>query len=420
MKRQSAYRYELDPNDVQRTHLFKHAGAARFAYNWSLSRRIARFEGAEGKEKFTNAMAEHKVLVKAKASVFAWMYDVSNRVVQEALRDLDRAFKNFWARRKQGVGFPKFKKRFVSKDAFRLYGTILPKGRHIQLPRIGTVRLKERIGAIPGRILSATVSRTADRWYVSLLVEREVAAPTPGTGPVVGVDMGITTFATVSPVVGDATRVEGPQAHRAALSRLATLQRRHARKKKGSNNRRKSAQRIARLHARVANIRRHHLHDFTTMLAKTKSVIVIEDLNVRGMSRNRALSRSVLDQGWGEVRRQLEYKTKWYGSTLVVADRFFPSSKLCSECGWKNKNLTLSIRQWSCEKCGVVHDRDVNAARNLARYPECRGNQTPVEGSLTAERAIGGTVYESRSDEAGSGQRDGSRKFRNAGWESTG
>lgn len=156
------------------------------------------------------------------------------------------------------------------------------------------------------------------------------------------------------------------------------------------------------------------------MLAKTKSVIVIEDLNVRGMSRNHRLARSVLDQGWGEVRRQLEYKTEWYGSTLVVADRFFPSSKLCSECGWKNKSLTLSIRQWSCEKCGVAHDRDVNAARNLERYPECRGNQTPVEDSLAAERAIGGAVYESRSDEAGSGQRDNSRKFRNAGWESTG
>jgi len=306
MKRQRAYRYELDPKNTTRSLLFKHAGAARFAYNWSLARRIARFEANEGKEKFTNAVAEHKALVKAKQTDFPWMYEVSKCAVHEPLRDLDQAFKNFWARRKQGVGFPKFKKKFISKDSFRLYGSIITKGGHIQLPRLGTIRLKERPASFDGRIVSATVSRNADRWYVSLLVESEAEAPVvPVVGPVVGVDLGITIFATLSSG-SEVIKTNGPKALAHELERLAILQRRHARKQKGSNNRRKSARRLARLHARVANVRRNHIHHFTTMLAKTKSVIVIEDLNVKGMSRNRRLARSVMDQGWGEVRRQLE------------------------------------------------------------------------------------------------------------------
>jgi putative transposase len=386
VERLRAYRFELDPNNHVRTLLHKHSGAARFAYNWSLGRRIERFKTAEGKEKFTNAMAEYKVLSAIKDATFPWLHEVSKCAPQEAIRDLDEAFTNFWKRRKDGVGFPKFKKKNRSKDSFRLYGSIKPQDRYIQLPRIGVVRLKERIrGRIRGRVLSATVSRVADRWFVSLQTTEEVEQPVAIEGPCAGIDFGITTFATVSSGA-ELKKVDGPNALKHHLAALRRAQQSHSRKRKGSNNRRKSAQRLARMHARIANIRRDAIHHFTTPLAKTKSVIVVEDLNVRGMARHRNLARSVLDQGWSEARRQLEYKTLWHGSKLVVADRFFPSSKLCSNCGRKTSSLPLSVREWTCDGCGMQHDRDENAAKNLEMYPECQGNLTPVESPLTAER----------------------------------
>lgn len=406
IERHHAYRFELDPNNRVRTLLYKHAGVARFVYNWSLARRIERFKTQEGKLKFTNAREEHKALTALKATDFPWMYEVSKCAPQEALRDLDRAFKSFWARRKEGVGFPHFKKKYVSRDSFRLYESIKVQDRYVQLPRLGTIRTKEKIaGRVKGRILSATVSREADRWFVSLAVIEEVQDVQPVGGPTVGVDLGLKTFA----VISDGMKVSSPSPLRASLKRLARAQRRHSRKKKGSNNRKKSAQKIARIHTRVANVRKDFLHKFTTMLAKTKSVIVIEDLNVKNMSRNHCLARSISDQGWGETRRQLTYKTTWYGSRLVVADRWFPSSKMCSACGLKRTELALSVREWACEGCGVIHDRDENAAKNLEGYPEFSGepgiakSSKPVEIPLTAEReaqASWTTSHESLNQEA--------------------
>ena len=396
MELRRSHKLELDPNNVTRTLFGKHAGAARFAWNWSLARRIERFKTQEGKAKFTNAIAEHKTLNALKSSEFPWMYEVSKCAPQEALRNLDKAFKSFWARRKEGVGFPKFKKKGVTKDSFRLTGTIEVQSRYVKLPRLGTVRTKEKIAwRVTGKILSATVSREADRWFVSLNTVEEVSEPKAVEGPRVGVDFGIKTFATLS----DGAKVEAPNPLKASLKSLSRAQRSHARKVKGSNNRRRSAQKLAKIHARVANVRKDFLHKFTTKLAKTKSVIVVEDLNVKGMVRNHSLARSIMDQGWGEARRQFEYKTIWYGSYLLVADRFFPSSKLCSECGFKRVCLDLSIREWSCEGCGMVHDRDVNAAKNLENYPEFLGKK-PVEIPLTAERPSRSTSHGSLKQEA--------------------
>lgn len=364
MIRHSAYRFELDPNNCTRTLLFKHAGVARFAWNWSLARRIERFNTQEGKEKFTDSMKEHKVLVSLKGTEFPWMYEVSKCAPQEALRNLDKAFKNFWSRRKEGVGFPKFKKKNGSRDSFTLNGIVKVLDRHIQLPRIGKVRVKDKIdGRVKGRILSATVSRTADRWFVSILTEQDLPEPQPVQGPAVGLDLGIKSFAVCS-CQNELTKVNSPKPLRSALKKLARAQRAHSRKKKGSNNSKKSSLRVSKIHARVTSIRQDFLHKLSTSLTKTKSTIVIEDLNVRGMVKNRHLSRSIADQGWGEFRRQLEYKSKWYGSTVVVADRWFASSKICSSCGIKREKLALAEREWTCS-CGYVHDRDENAAKNL-------------------------------------------------------
>lgn len=396
MEIRRAWRFELDPNNEVRTLLAKHAGVARFAWNWSLKRRIERFQTQEGKAKFTNAIEEHRALNDLKGSDFPWMYEVSKCAPQEALRDLDKAFKAFWARRKEGIGFPKFKRKHVSKDSFRLTGSICIRGRYVKLPRLGAIRLKEKIKPkrpVTGQILSATVSRVADRWFVSLTtVEKDLPEPKPVEGPVCGVDLGIKTFATLS----DGTKIESPKPLKTALSRLRRAQVSHARKRKGSQNRRKSAQRIARIHAKIANVRKDFLHKTTTMLAKTKSVIVIESLNVRGMVRNHSLARSVSDAGWGEFGRQLGYKTAWHGSRLIEADRWYPSSKTCSDCGQVLDKLLLSVREWVCPSCGVVHDRDHNAAINLENlaYREFSGNvgpqqggpRKPVEIPLTAER----------------------------------
>jgi putative transposase len=392
MELRKAYKFELDPNNRVRTLLAKHAGTARFAWNWSLHRRIERFQTQEGKEKFTNAIAEHREVNARKGPDFPWMYEVSKCAPQEALRDLDKAFKAFWSRRSEGVGFPKFKKKHKSKDSFRLYGSIEPQTRYIKLPKLGTIRTKEKInGRVSGKILSATVSRVADRWFVSVNTVEVVTDPMPIQGPKAGVDLGILSFATVSSD-GACTKVHAPNPLKQAQSRLRRTQRSHSRKRKGSSNRRKSAQRIARIHSRVANVRRDFLHKFTTGLAKTKSAIVVEDLGIRGMSKNPHLSRSILDQGWFECKRQLVYKTTWYGSKLEVVDRWFPSSKICSRCGLKRPQLALSVREWTCEGCGAIHDRDENAAKNLERYsefprnPGAFGAKKPVESPLAAER----------------------------------
>ncbi len=365
-----AFRYELDPTRSQREVLARHAGTARFAYNWGLRDRIDRFKKNEGDAKFTKATEQHRKLVILKKTEFSWMRQVSKCAPQEALRDLDRAFNNFWRGRKARcrVGFPRFKRRGV-RDSFRLQGpTIRTGGRFVVLPVLGKIRSKELTTKFSGRILSATISREADRWFVSFAVERERPDPAPIVGSVVGVDLGLTTFAVVATADGSEVERVTPQKPLAnALRQLARAQRKHVRKIRGSINRRKSAMRIARIHRKVKNRRKDFLHKFTTRLARTKSVIVIEDLKVANLLKNRSVSRAILDAGWGEARRQLVYKTKWYGSRLVVADQFYPSSKICSSCGTVKATLSLKDREFVCEACGVVVDHDGNAGRNLAQ-----------------------------------------------------
>jgi putative transposase len=399
MRINQAFRYELDPNDAQRTAFAKHAGAARFAYNWALARRIRLFEESKGKARFTNAIAQHRELNVLKKSEYPWMYDVSKCAPQEALRNLDAAFKAFWRDRKRGRkhGFPKFKKRGVN-DSFRLTGSIRVFGRAIRLPRLGTIRLKESTGKFDGRILSATVRREADRWYVSLQVERMRFDPAPVSGPLVGVDLGLEAFA----VVSDGIKIESPKPLTKSLQRLRRLSRSHSRKKRGSNNRKRSAMRLARLYRNIRNIRTDFIHKATTMLAKTKSAIVVEDLSVRNLIRNRYLARAISDAGWSEFRRQVACKCAWYGSELVVAPKHFASTRRCSSCGIVGPKLDLSCRIFCCGSCGYFAGRDENAARNLAWYGQFGRNLTPAERPLSAERArdARSTRYDATKQEA--------------------
>jgi putative transposase len=372
-----AFRYELAPTATQRAALANHAGAARWAWNWGLS---VRRKAWRRRRQTLTAMELHRLLNRLKRTPrYGWLYEVSKCAPQEALRDLDRAYASYWRGRNRGrrVGLPRFKKRGRGPERFRLTGAIHVWEGAVVLPRIGRVATKEPTGKFGGRILSATCRREADRWYVALTVEVQRPEPAPVQGPVVGVDRGITRFA----VCSDAAVIQGPRALEHSLRRLRRRARAVSRKRPGSRNRAKAVLALARCHRRVRNQRTDALHKATTALAKAKSVIVVEDLHVAGLLRNRHLARAIADQGWAEFHRQLAYKTTWYGSRLLVAPRFYPSSKICSRCGLAKTDLPLGSRAFCCAACGLVVDRDLNAARNLARLAE------PSAGLVAASSA---------------------------------
>ncbi|HYY81235.1 MAG TPA: RNA-guided endonuclease TnpB family protein [Actinomycetes bacterium] len=361
-----AFRYELAPTAAQRAALANHAGAARWAWNWGLS---VRQKAWQRRKQTLTAIDLHRLLNRLKRTPrYAWLYEVSKCAPQEALRDLDRAWANYFRGRKarRRVGLPRVKKRGRCPDRFRLTGAIRVEPGVVVLPRIGRVQTKEATGKFRGRILSATCRREADRWCVALTVEVIRPNPEPVAGPVVGVDLGIATFV----VASDGSAIEGPRALEKGLRKLRRRSRAVSRKQRGSRNRAKAVLALARQHRHVRNQRLDALHKATTALAKAKSVIVVEDLHVAGLVRNRRLARRILDQGWGEFHRQLAYKSQWYGSRLLVAPRFYPSSKRCSGCGRVNDVLPLGARVFCCQACGLVLDRDLNAARNLAQLGE--------------------------------------------------
>jgi putative transposase len=364
-----AFKYELKPNNRQVGLFMKNCGVARFAWNWGLARRIELYRTKEGKERFTTDFAQHKELVAIKKSEFPWMYEASKCAPQEALRNLDKAYSNFYRGLKgsKKIGLPKFRKKGVY-DSFSLTGAIKTISNAVHLPRIGMVRTKESSSKFKGRILSATVSREANRWYCSLCVEVDRVESNSITDEVVGIDLGLNEFAVISNGK-EYKHIDAPKPLKKVLSKAKRLSKQQSRKQKGSNNRKKANLRLAMQHRKVKNIRKDFLNKLTSELAKTKSVIVIEDLNVQGMqSKKRHLGRSVSDVSWGEFRRQLEYKTLWYGSRLIKYPRFEPSSKKCSKCGAINQDLELSDRIWICQNCGATHDRDENASDVLRDY----------------------------------------------------
>jgi putative transposase len=367
-----AYKTELDLNNKQVAACRKHAGAARWAYNWGLARKREAYE-ATGKG--LSAIDLHRELNALKKTEVPWMYEASKCAPQEALRNLDTAFAHFFRRvqlkqagkHRGKLGYPRFKTKKRGLGSFRLTGSIVVFADAIQLPQLGRLRLKER-GYLPtdARILSATVSERAGRWYVSVLIEREQMV-SENTRPVVGVDLGVRSLATLS----DGAVIPNPRHLKRRLKKLKRLHRAVSRKAKGSRNRRKAAQRLARLYRKVGNQRSNTLHRLTAHLAKTKSVVVLEDLNVAGMLKNHRLAQAIGDVGFGEFRRQLRYKAAWYGCRVVVAERWEPSSKTCSGCGWVDEDLGLGDRAFRCQNqevpCGLVIDRDLNAAINLAK-----------------------------------------------------
>ena len=356
-----AHRVALDLNNVQAAYMSQAAGTARFAYNWALSEWKKQYEAWKQDNTLSKPSQEalRRQLNSIKRKQFPWMLEVTKNAPQMAIIQLGQAFKNFFAGRSR---YPKFRKkgrddRFTltndqfSIDAFR-----------IRIPRLGWVRMRESL-RFAGKIMSATISRVANRWFVSITVDTEDNShlPKAENQGAAGVDLGVSALATLS--TGEI--ISGPGPHKALLSRLKRLSRTLSRKQKGSANRGKAKIKLAKLHARIAAIRTDALHKLTTDLTRRFHSIGIENLNVSGMMKNRHLARAIADMSFYEFRRQLQYKTAMRGGQVVVADRFYPSSKTCSVCGYKLESLPLSVRKWKCPGCGTDHDRDLNAAINL-------------------------------------------------------
>ena len=399
-----AYKTELHPNNKQRNALARSAGCARFAFNWGLAQRIELYKSDK---KSTTAFNQHKDLCKLKEEKFPWMYESTKCAPQEALRDLDKAFKNFFRGIKSGqkIGFPKFKSKHRGKDSFRIStGAVYVTGSSIKLPLINApIRLKEK-NYIPVKDIkfnSYSISKEADRWFISVQCEENLPDPTQKPEEIIGVDLGIKTLATIS----DGTTYDNPKNLNKLERSLKRQQREVSRRKKGSSKRRESVKVLQVKHKKISNCRKDVIHKMTSSLVKTKpKIIVIEDLAVKNMLKNHKLSKALSDVAFGEIRRQLTYKSLWYGSEVLVADRFFPSSKLCSKCGQVKEDLTLKDRIYECG-CGNIIDRDLNAALNLKRYGEFHrslSNQKAcgeerLQSVAVRSTAVGGALQGSRN-----------------------
>ena len=418
-----AYQFALDPTPRQQGSLASHTGAALFAYNWGLelvTTRLDQRKAGQSVQVPWTLPALRREWNRAKDEAAPWWAENSKEAYNSGLEALARALKN-WSDsrsgRRQGppVGFPRRKKKRRARPACRFTTgaiRVLPNRKHIQLPRIGIVKTHEstrklarRLEQGPARILAATISRRADRWFVSFTCEVERQIPAGSSKPsVVGVDVGIRKLAVLSTGV----IIANPRALEASLHKLRRLSRELARRKPASKRRNQTRQRLARVNARAANLRRDALHKLSTTLATEYGTVVVEHLNVAGMVRNRRLARAISDAGMAELRRQLTYKSSWYGSRLVVADQFYPSSKTCCGCGWVKAKLTLAERTFTCEACGLVIDRDLNAARNLAKLVQSvaqSGWETPNARGADQKSQRAGQVVMKR--EAGTEHRPG-------------
>jgi IS605 OrfB family transposase len=393
-----AYRFALDLTPAQERRVLAHAGAARVAHNWALARvkavmdqRTAERSYGLPDDQLTESLswslpALRKAWNAAKALAAPWWTEVSKEAFNTGLDALARGLKNFSNSRSgkragRAVGFPRFKSRRRTTPSVRFTtGAIRldPDRMHVVLPRLGRLKLHEsarklarRLDAGTARIMSATVRRDGGRWHVSYTVEVDRAVRTPARpGSTLGVDVGVKHLAVLS--TGElvpnprhlSDALHGLRALNRALSRKTGPDRRTGRRP--SNRWQRASARLGRAHARVANLRRDGLHKLTTDLAREHGTVVVEDLNVTGMLANRKLARHIADAGFAEIRRQLAYKTSWKGGRLLVADRWYPSSKTCSACGTVKTKLALPKREYHCDACGLVLDRDLNAARNLA------------------------------------------------------
>ena len=353
-----AYRFRFYPTPEQELILARTFGCARFAYNHMLRLRTDAWFQRQERVGYHETSA---ALTKLKRDPeFAWLNEVSSVPVQQALRHLQTAFANFFAKRAR---YPSFKRKDGPQSAEYTTSAFKWDGKALRLAKMGDPLAIRWSRTLPkgAKLTTVTVSKdAAGRYFVSMLCDDSVSAKPQAAGRV-GIDLGLTHFA----ILSTGEKIAAPNTFRKNEAKLAKLQRRLAKKTRGSARRAKAKLKVARLHAKIADSRRDFLHKLSTRLINENQVIAIESLSVSNMQKNRCLSKSISDASWSEFVRQLEYKAHWYGRALVGIDRWYPSSKRCSDCGHTVAAMPLNVREWTCPECGSIHDRDVNAARNV-------------------------------------------------------
>ncbi len=392
----------LNTTPEQEVYFRKACGVARHAYNWALAHwKEARAEGKRVKLK--DLKAEYN---KIKGEQFPWCYEVTKCAPEQAFADLGQAFSNYWRMKEEGTqpklkhprkdgeeaGFPHFKSKkrdrlsfYLANDKFSVDGHTL------RVPKLGDVNMTEDL-RFHGKIMSATVSYRAGWWFVSIAVEVEHETPNH-SGGTVGIDLGVKTLATLS----DGEKFENQKHYRKSLGRIQGLSKSLSRKGEGSQNWWKHTKKLAKAHYRVACQRQDALHKMSTHVARTYALIGLEDLNTKGMLANHHLAQAVSDASFFEVKRQLLYKAEQYGGSVQLVDRWYASSKTCSGCGWINDDLTLAERVFICHDCGLVIDRDHNAAINICKEALRLITDVPVVAS--SERKIACGAESSGSDD---------------------
>jgi len=366
---EKAYVFRLYPTSSQANQINKTMGCVRFVYNYFLDKRITSYK--ENKENLGYKKCSALLTKLKQDKEYIWLQEVDKFALQNSLKDLDKAYANFFRERAKGntkQGFPKYKSKHKTRQKYRTNYTndnvrLDIEAQQIKLPKLGWVKLHKSKNLIesPGKIINVTVNKTSSgKYFASVLYLAEIQE-LPETKNNAGYDLGLKIFANSS---NDDT-IENPRYFRTEERKLTRLQRQLSRKAIGSNNRQKQRIQVARQHERITNLRKDFLHQQSTRIVRENQVICLEDLQIKNMIKNRRLAKSISDAGWGMFRQMIIYKANWYGRTVVIIDKFYPSSKKCNECGEINPMLTLSIREWQCPKCGQTHDRDKNAAQNI-------------------------------------------------------
>lgn len=377
-----AYRFRLYPTESQKTLFAQHFGSCRFTYNHFLRERIDFYAANKEKKKqgLTYNDTSKMLTVIKKDPELVWLRDVNAQSLQQSLRRLDVAYNNFFNKRAE---FPKFKNKH-GKQSFHVpqkFSIDVEQGA-IRIPKFTPIKTVFH-RPIEGEMKSVTVSRTTTgKYFASLLVEVEKKVKPKKSGPKIGIDLGLKSFLVTS--AGET--IDAPKFLRASEGRLKLLQRRLSRKVKGSNNRNKARLKVALVHEKITNQRKDFLHKLSARLVSENQAIFAEDLNVKGMTANHCLAKSVSDAGWAEFIRQVQYKSEWSGTTFGQIDRFFPSSKRCNACGWINQSLTLKDREWACQGCGQVVDRDFNAAQNILLFGAIQIGSERPKSTLSEKR----------------------------------